>query len=195
MVLCSVSAFGRVDNDYAFGYVAVLRRPRSGVFSGGRRLPCVCVVVSVGVLVFVGYTMTCFWWVFVVAVFVLVFCFVGVVCLVWCVVCLVVVFAGFLPVCVFWCCSLFCGLCHVWFYVGIRVSCLRVGVSCAGCLPLVGVRCLALCVCLPLVGVCRRFLRWVFAFGGCIMASFVCVCLCSALRCLLLLGVCRRFCV
>ena len=30
MVLCSVSAFGWVDNDYAFGYVAVLRRPRSG---------------------------------------------------------------------------------------------------------------------------------------------------------------------
>ena len=25
-----VSAFGRVDNDYAFGYVAVLLRPRSG---------------------------------------------------------------------------------------------------------------------------------------------------------------------
>lgn len=33
VVLCSVSAFGRVDNDYAFGYVAVLRRPRLGVFS------------------------------------------------------------------------------------------------------------------------------------------------------------------
>lgn len=30
VVLCSVSAFGWVDNDYAFGYVAVLRRPRSG---------------------------------------------------------------------------------------------------------------------------------------------------------------------
>lgn len=82
-MLCSVSAFGRVDNDYAFGYVAVLRRPRSGYsrrsrFSGGHYLSCVCVVVSVGVLVFVGYTMTCFWWVFVVAVFVLVFCSVGV---------------------------------------------------------------------------------------------------------------------
>lgn len=65
MVLCSVSAFGRVYNDYAFGYVAVLRRPRSGysrrsLFSGGHYLSCVCVVVSVGVLVFVGYTMTCF---------------------------------------------------------------------------------------------------------------------------------------
>lgn len=51
-----VSAFGRVDNDYAFGYVAVLRRPRSGYsrrsrFLGGHCLPCVCVVVSVGVLV------------------------------------------------------------------------------------------------------------------------------------------------
>ena len=75
-----------------------------------------------------------------VAVFVLVFCFVAVVCLVWCVACLVVVFAGFLPVCVFWCCSLFCGLCHVWFYVGIRVLCwvsdfrfCGVVVSCAGC--------------------------------------------------------------
>lgn len=90
-----------------------------------------------------------------VAVFVLVFCSVVVVCLVWCVACLVVVFAGFLPVCAFWCCSLFCGLCHVWFYVGIRVLCwvsdfrfCGVVVSCAGCLPLVGVRCLALCVCL-----------------------------------------------
>ena len=29
-MLCSVSAFGRVDDDYAFGYVAVLLRPRSG---------------------------------------------------------------------------------------------------------------------------------------------------------------------
>lgn len=37
-----------------------------------------------------------------VAVFVLVFCFVAVVCLVWCVACLVVVFAGFLPVSVLW---------------------------------------------------------------------------------------------
>lgn len=46
--------------------------------------------------------MACFWWVFVVAVFVLVFCFVAVVCLVWCVACLVVVFAGFLPVSVLW---------------------------------------------------------------------------------------------
>ena len=80
-----------------------------------------------------------------------------------------------LPVCVFWCCSLFCGLCHVWFYVGIRVLCwvsdfrfCGVVVSCAGCLPLVGVRCLVLCVCLPLVGVCRRFLRGVFAFSWCI---------------------------
>lgn len=66
VVLCSVSAFGRVDNDYAFGYVAVLRRPRLGYsrrsrFLGGHCLPCVCVVVSVGVLVFVGYIMTCFW--------------------------------------------------------------------------------------------------------------------------------------
>ena len=66
VVLCSVSVFGRVDNDYAFGYVAVLLRPRSGYsrrsrFSGGHYLPCVCIVVSVGVLVFVGYTMTCFW--------------------------------------------------------------------------------------------------------------------------------------
>lgn len=110
-----------------------------------------------------------------VAVFVLVFCFVAVVCLVWCVACLVVVFAGFLPVCVFWCCSLFCGLCHVWFYVGIRVLCwvsdfrfCGVVVSCAGCLPLVGVRCLVLCVCLP-------FLRWVFAFSWCMMASFTCM--------------------
>ena len=117
-----------------------------------------------------------------VAVFVLVFCFVAVVCLVWCVACLVVVFAGFLPVCVFWCCSLFCGLCHVWFYVGICVLCwvsdfrfCGVVVSCAGCLPLVGVRCLVLCVCLPLVGVCRRFLRWVFAFSWCMMASFTCM--------------------
>lgn len=72
-------------------------------------------------------------------------------------------------------CCLFCGLCHVWFYVGIRVLCwvsdfrfCGVVVSCAGCLTLVGVRCLVLCVCLP-------FLRWVFAFSWCMMASFTCM--------------------
>lgn len=48
-------------------------------------------------------------------------------------------------------------------------------VSCVGCLPLVGVQCLPLRVYLPLVGVCCSFLRWVSAFGRCIMASFVCM--------------------
>ena len=78
--------------------------------------------------------------VFLVAVFVLVFCFVAVVCLVWCVACLVVVFASFLPVSVLW------------------------------VMP-----CVVLCRYLRFVFACRRFLRWVSAFGGCTMSSFTCM--------------------
>lgn len=129
---------------------------RRSRFLGGNYLSCVCVVVSVGVLVFVGYTMTCFWWVFVVAVFVLVFCFVVVVCLVWCVACLVVVFAGFLPVSVLW------------------------------VMP-----CVVLCRYPRFVFACRRFLRWVSAFGGCTMSSFVCMFAFSwCMSAFLCLGVC-----
>lgn len=46
VVLCSVSAFGRVDNDYAFGYVAVLLRPRSGY----SRVAIACLVLVLSFL-------------------------------------------------------------------------------------------------------------------------------------------------
>ena len=63
------------------------------------------------------------------------------------------------------CCLSGCGVC--WLFTCL---CVLVLFSVLWVMP-----CVVLCRYPRFVFVCRRFLRWVFDFGGCIMASFVCM--------------------